>query len=312
MSEEAKRRLSESVAALRGEIEDERRDLETLFQRLNTSDRRLKSVPVLPMASISIPYELATREALRGLELCEGASLLLDQSNFVAAQPVIRSLYETWILLGYAETRFRELVFESDKWTRFSDLAMRLLTQRSAKGPAEDESELIGIGMMLDHVAGTFAADEGTEGDDTPEGYPGAQQFLKDVYDQMSDGTHPTMWPLMPYGDIRPDGLGIAWEREPDHDFGLVPLMTDLKMSLGFVVRGLKALVATADNIYEKFRGMGFSLEPANLDAAIAVLERVLESEPDLPEEALAVLRERGSALLEAFKQQRASGRQSD
>ena len=165
--------------------------------------------------------------------------------------------------------------------------------------------------MMLDHVAKMLAADEATGGGNTPEGYPGAQQFLKDVYDQMSDGVHPTMWPLMPYGEIRPDELGVTWKLEPD-DLGLVPVTTDLKMSLGFVVQGLKALVATADNIYEKFRGMGFTSEPGHLDAAIAVLEGALESEPNLPEEALAVLRERGSALLEEFRQQRASGRQND
>jgi hypothetical protein len=232
--------------------------------------------------------------------------MLLEQSNYVAVQPVIRSLYETWIVIGYAESRFRQLVLVEGKWARFDELAARLLTQRSSRGPDEDQAKVIGIGMMLDHVAQSMDGMEDQSLGERPPDYPGAGAFLRSTYDQMSDGAHPTMWPLMPYGQIRPDELGIAWTREPD-DSGLVPLLSDLKMSLGFVVRGIQALIVIADKIRDKFGEAGFATEPEHIDAAILTLESAMNAEPELPQEALLVLRERGGILLEALKQQRAA-----
>jgi hypothetical protein len=287
---------ADGVLPLKSQIEEDFRKLEELFSELHASDRRLKVIPVLALPTLAVPYELCTREALRALELAEGAALLLEGANYIAAQPVIRSLFETWIAVAYAGFRFHELVVEENNWSRFDEIGMRLLTQRSD----QDKTKLIGIGMMLDHVSKHYA--DGLSG---PDGLQGTDEFLKSVYDQMSDGAHPTPWALMPYGGVRPDQLGMTWSRDPS-ETGLA-LMSDLKMSLGMVVGAIEFLKSTADEIQKKFRDTQ-ATDQAGLDAAIETLERMLQREPTLAPEALQIFRERAGPLVEALKKRRETG----
>jgi hypothetical protein len=122
--------LDEGARALKQQIERDYAELGGLFDQLRSSDERLKTLPGLPYPSLSAVLELATVQSLRGLELTRGAGHLLQDGNLVAVLPVIRSLFETWILLIYSEARFRELVVEGNRWDRFDELAMRLLRAR--------------------------------------------------------------------------------------------------------------------------------------------------------------------------------------
>ena len=121
------RGLDPKLVPLREELESAYSELGELFDQLASSDKRLKPLPAMPMPSLSAPHEFAALQSLRAISLTDGVVALIARSNWVAAYPVLRSLFEVWIAIFYADIMFRRLVVEQSRWQRFNEISGRLL-----------------------------------------------------------------------------------------------------------------------------------------------------------------------------------------
>ncbi len=191
--------------------------MKALFASLSGSDRRLKGIPGIPLPSTAIPFEFAAIQALRSLELTDAARLLIGRGNRVAAFPVLRALFETWIAVEFAIVRFTSLVLEGNHWDRFDQTGMRLLRGRSdAADPLE---KVIKIGDMISTVKAELGELDAA--------------FLTRIYDDLSDWTHPTIWSATLHMQSREDGLGTILNRHAEQ--GDVGPLWDLDMLLAQV-----------------------------------------------------------------------------
>lgn len=269
-------------------IEARYRDLEKTFDRLSATDRRLKALPGSPMPSLSAPYEFGAIQALRALGLVEGAAMLIERSNWPAAFPVLRSLFEVWVALSYANIMFRKLVLKGAKWHRYDEIAIRLLRGRTDS----PDAEVIQIGHMLDEVKRSFSRSE-------------AVSFVRDTYDQLSDFTHPTIWGMVFHLEERPDGLGTILYREPRVG-GLSGPLFDLNMLLDLVQRSLRDLEDTMDRVWLAFSA-GPGRDPKLIASAAAAAQMLREHPPELRPPRDALFRERANLLADWLHKQAAA-----
>lgn len=224
-----------------GNIEQEYKRLEGLFDELNRSRARLKTMPELPMPTLAVPYELATVYVLRSLELTRGAAKLIETNNQASLYPVIRALFEVWAAAAYAHERFQTLVVEGNRWQRFDEIALRLLlgSTSDSVGP-----EVVKIGDMIavarTHISATlehFGANKEE-----------VVEHIDSTYADLSDGTHPTQRGLIGYFEERQDGLGTHWQRSAANET-LATLFEDLYFSLRLVREARLDLRTTADDV---------------------------------------------------------------
>ncbi len=77
--------------------------------------------------------------------------------------------------------------------------------------------------------------------------------------------------------------------------------MSDLDLLLSSSVRALRQLLNTAEEVEGAFR-VGPAKDPRAAEAAAKVLEAILSNPPKMSDSELAVLQERGAALLAHFR----------
>lgn len=255
--------------------EEEYGRLEELFDELNHSRARLKTMPELPMPTLAAPFELATVYSLRSLELARGAAQLIESNNQASAYPVIRALFEVWAAATFAHERFQVLVVRGSKWKRFDEIASRLLlgSTSSSIGP-----EVIGVGDMIAIARSHFAI--------TLERFGGDRQqiveHIDSTYAQLSDGTHPTQRGMMGYFEEREDGLGSHWQRSAANRM-LPWLIHELHFSMRIVREALLDLRTTANDVETASRS-GPMQDPLIRQETISYIERLLEGEGLSPE----------------------------
>lgn len=156
--------LYEGEAEIADAIRAEFAKLEELFNVLEASEARLIPIPGLGIPSLAMVREIATVQALRAIKLVEGSAILLQQLNYPSALPAVRALFETWVMLAYANVKFRELGIYGDNWAKFDEWARRLLSGRSSP---DSPVPHIKIGVMVGDVLEMFREplqdDEGAE-----------------------------------------------------------------------------------------------------------------------------------------------------
>lgn len=275
-----------SVSELKASIVRSVEELERLFGDLSDSDRRLKPLPALPLPSLSIPYEYAALQTLRALELADAARGLIEAENRVAVFPVLRSLFETWMAVDYATIRFSKLVLEGEKWQRFDHIGRRLLRGRSDADTTDRDAQIIRIGDIIGGVKGAVGEKDA--------------QVIDQIYDDLSDWTHPTIWSAVFHMESREDGFGTYLSRDPAHDDFSGPLF-DLDLFLARFLVAVKRLLEVANDISAAFKE-GPAKDTRDHEAIKTLLRKVLESPPDLPATQVAVLTERAKALLESYE----------
>ena len=294
--------LESELLDVKASIEARFAELQELFVEVECSDMRLKPLPGAPIHTFGIPHELATIHSLRALELAAGAAAAIETDNHVAAFPLLRSLFETWVVLAYAQERFTALAVEQSRWQRYDEIAMRLLVGRTQPGGRD----IIRIGNMIDHVKATFGAelDEEERADWVT--------FIEDWYSMLSDGTHPTNWSLAYYGDPRRDELGMSWSRKPNQS-GRGQLLGDLDLSLGLIARQLRDLLDSSERIRSSFEA-GPYREQRHRERAVDFLRRIVESpQPEgMSGEAYSIARFRAAALIDYFEDQGTEGSEDD
>lgn len=276
---------AKSVDELKAGIEQSIEELEQLFDSLSESDQRLKPLPLMPLPSLSIPYEYAALQTLRALELAEAARMLIEAENRVAVCPVLRSLFETWMAVDYATVRFSKLVLEGERWEKFQHIGRRLLRGRSDADADDPDARIIQIGDVIGGVKASVNAKDA--------------EVIDLIYNDLSDWTHPTIWSAVFHMEEREDGLGTKLSRTPaPDDFG-GPLF-DLDLFLVRFLVGVRRLLQVADNASEAFSaGPGSKGDP---EAIKTLLRRILENPPDIPAVQVAVLTERAKALLASYE----------
>lgn len=263
------------VSELAATIEEEYGRLEKLFDELNRSRARLRTMPELPMPTLAVPYELATVYCLRGLELARGAAQLIESNNQASAFPVIRSLFELWAAATFAHERFQAQVVRGSKWKRFDEIAGRLLLGSTSSDIGPD---VIGIGDMIAVARSHFSELIERLGGDKQE----VVEHIDSTYAQLSDGTHPTQRGMMGYFEEREDGLGSYWKRSAASEM-LQWLIQELHFSVRILRETLLDLRTTADDVEVAAR-TGPMQDPKIRQATIAYIERLLEGEGISPE----------------------------
>lgn len=185
--------------------------------------------------------ELASCYALRTVELLEGASALSESRNAVAVFPVVRALYETWFVSSYANANFRRLVLDEENIDGWITVLGRLLFGRSGAG---HQFSYVKPGKMLAEASSSFTR----YGQFSKKQLQALRQKAERDYGELSDGSHPTQYGLMPYlksSDSAAGDDGVSWRRRP-----ALPITMPLRY-LGVPIRllrwELKELLEAAD-----------------------------------------------------------------
>lgn len=287
--------LTDDGVRCKQDAEQEFAAIEEFFSRVEPTSKRFKIAKEFPMPTLAASYELATVYSLRALELAEGCALLIERGYEAAIYPVMRSLYELWMAVVYAAKNFEKLVVKGNKWEKFDALAQRLIlgTNGRRQGPFA-----INIGQM---VSAAEAEMRGFGRTDTKVGDDLATHH-KQMYAELSDGSHPTQWGVIGHAEIREDGLGIRWHRKP-REFSPDKYILDLALSLRLLREWLERLELTAGQI-EEAAHRAESLDPSIRQGTVAFLRALLEdADVDLSPETrervkrvLAHLEDRGAA----------------
>jgi len=229
--------LAPDVVAQARQANETYAKLQQRFTELEEGSERLLVIPGMAIPTLSVPYELATVHVLRAIELARAVAHSIQTNNQVAAFPTLRSLVESWLVIGYATIRFQALAIDRAKWKRFDEIAMRLLLGNTS----DDRYAVIEIGHMLATVRKAIE-EEGTEESAQFSG------FIHEWYGWLSNGTHPTQWSVTMHSQPRADGLGIHWANMPDRA-GLAALIGDLEFGLFLLDRQLDELFAVAEAV---------------------------------------------------------------
>lgn len=194
--------------------------------------------------------ELASCYALRTVELLDAASVLSEQSNAVALFPVMRALYETWFVCAFAHVNFSTFVREDTTPERWLSVGVRLLLGRSGSG---HEWRYISPGEMRSALNKAFRRRHPLSKRDLQQ----LQAKVKRDYEELSDGTHPTPYSLMPYlaHDDDADG-GVNWVRKPEHPVKSALYYLDVPIQL--LRAELKGLLESADES-DAIASLGYS-----------------------------------------------------
>lgn len=228
-------------------IEHDYDAIEHFFFSQSASSDRLKPDPMSRLPTPAAVRSLSIVYALRDLELAEGAVLLLEEGNLVAALPVVRSIYEVLFAILYVDARFGEFVAKGEP-DGFAQTARRLMSAKSSGGEAGYPIAISKLkGKAIEHLR---TIDKAELTNDPADLEPGAlADNLALRYGELSDGTHPTQWSMTAYTRPRKDGLGLDWTRKPVPSISRPSVLVHVAHLLGLTSRLLPRLPRLARRV---------------------------------------------------------------